>query len=71
MRKVQLVRIGDKYAIKFRYYFSASDYYDFDNTEYRWAKNCKHFKDCLTTKEIAEEVFSMFERDTIIKNVDL
>jgi len=67
MRKVQLVKIGDKYAIKFRYYFFPSEYYDFKNINCRWTKNCKHFKDCLTTKEKAEEVFSMFESEIIIK----
>ncbi len=71
MRKVQLVKIGDKYAVKFVYYFSRSNYLDFVNKNYKWKKNCKHFNDCLTTKEIAENVFRVFESDVIIKNVDL
>jgi len=71
MRQVQLVKIGEKYAIKFIYRFSKSDYLDFLNRNYKWKKNCKHFNDCLTTKEIAENVFKVFESDVIIKNVIL
>ena len=67
MRKVQLVKIGEKYAIKFRYYFFPSDYYDFKNIKCRWTKDSTHFDHCLTTQEKAEEVFSLFESEIIIK----
>ncbi len=67
MRKVQLVKIGDKYAIKFRYYFFFSDYYDFKNKNCRWTRCDIYFDYCLTTQEKAEEVFSIFESEKIIK----
>jgi len=38
MRKVQLVKIGDKYAIKFRYYFGRSNYLDFLTKGFKWKK---------------------------------
>lgn len=68
MRSVTLVKIGEKYAVKFKSgLFSRWNYIDMVNDKYTWRKEDKHFKDCLTSLEMADKVYSRYIEETIIK----
>lgn len=68
MRSVTLVKIGEKYAVKFKSgLFSRWKYIDIVNESYTWRKEDKHFNDCLTSFERADKVYSRYIGETIIK----
>lgn len=58
--KVQLEQIGNQFCVSVKDgWFSNKKYVDLRDRSYKWSRKDKHFKDCLTTKEEAEEVFNL------------
>lgn len=48
MAKYQIVRIGDKYAVR-RKWFSFGTYIDLTAPNLSWSRGAFYFRDCLTT----------------------
>lgn len=62
MERVSLVKINDKYAVQIvtGIVFKTTKYLDLDNFADTWGRDHSWFKDCLASKERAQEAFDNY-----------
>jgi hypothetical protein len=73
MKRVSLVKIDDKYAVQIvtGIVFKNTKYLDLDNYTWTWARGTKWFKDCLASKERAQEAFDNYRSEPEVLDTKL
>jgi hypothetical protein len=73
MKRVSLVKIDDKYAVQIvtGIVFKNTKYLDLDNYAWTWARDHKWFKDCLASKERAQEAFDNYRSEPDVLDTKL
>ncbi len=73
MKHVSLVKINDKYAVQIvtGWLFKRTRYLDLDNYTWTWPRDHKWFKDCLASRERAQEAFDNYRSEAEVLDTKL
>ena len=73
MKQVSLVKINDKYAVQIvtGWLFKRARYLDLDNGAWTWPRDHTWFKDCLASRERAQEAFDNYRSEPEVLDTKL